>query len=125
MSDIIVWADIPVTDMKRAAAFYEHVTQQPVAMMPGSDDSVAVIGAPGASGPSRVSADLYLGGKPSADGVTIYLGAGGDIDGMVARVTEAGGTIVKEKAFMGDMVGWIAFVLDTEGNRIGIQQPGA
>jgi predicted enzyme related to lactoylglutathione lyase len=25
---------------------------------------------------------------------------------------------------MGDMVGWIAFFEDSEGNRVGIQQPG-
>lgn len=121
MSDIIVWADIPTADLKRAMAFYEHVTKQPVVLMPGAAD-VAVIGNP-AEG-HVVSADLYQGGTPSADGPTIYLGSGGDIDGMLARVVEAGGTIVKEKEFMGDMVGWIAFVLDTEGNRIGIEEMG-
>jgi uncharacterized protein len=120
MSDIIVWADIPTTDLKRAMAFYEHVTKLPVMAMPGAAD-VAVIGNPETSG---VSADLYQGGTPSKDGSTVYLGTGGDIDGMLARVVEAGGTVLKEKEFMGPMVGWIAFVLDTEGNRIGIQQPG-
>jgi predicted enzyme related to lactoylglutathione lyase len=121
MKDIVVWADIPVTDMKRAAAFYSHVTGEPVEVMPGSGDAVAVIGNPD----SRVSADLHLGGKPSHDGPTVYLGSGGDIDGMLARVVEAGGTILDPKAFMGEMVGWIAFFEDTEGNRVGIQQPGA
>jgi len=43
---------------------------------------------------------------------------------MTARVVEAGGTVVQEPQFMGDMVGWIAFFIDSEGNRIGIQQPG-
>ena len=90
--------------------------------MPGGMD-VAVIGNTDADEGMRVSADLYQGGTPSADGPTIYLGAGGDIDGMVARVVEAGGTVLQEKQNMGPMVGWIAFVLDTEGNRIGIQQP--
>ena len=32
--------------------------------------------------------------------------------------------MLQEKKFMGDMVGWIAFIEDTEGNRIGLQQPG-
>lgn len=115
---MIVWADIPVKDLTRASEFYAHVTGSPVTVMPGSSD-VAVIGGP----EDGVSADLYVGGTPSHDGPTVYLGAGGDIDGMVARVVEAGGTVLAEKAFMGDMVGWIAFVEDTEGNRVGIQQP--
>jgi predicted enzyme related to lactoylglutathione lyase len=121
VGDIVVWADIPVSDMKRAVAFYERMTGEPVAMMPGSDDSIAVIGTPD----SRVSADLHLGGKPSHDGATLYFGTGGDIDGMVARAVEAGGKVLDPKAFMGEMVGWIAFLEDTEGNRIGLQQPGA
>jgi hypothetical protein len=116
--NLIVWADIPVKDLKRASGFYAHVTGSPVTVMPGSAE-VAVIG----DSESGVSADLYVGGSPSHDGPTVYLASGGDIDGMVARVVEAGGTVLAEKAFMGDMVGWIAFVEDTEGNRIGIQQP--
>lgn len=123
MADIIVWADIPVSDMARAAAFYGHVTGEQVTIMPGTGDTVAVIGTPGGGGEMRVSADLYVGGKPSHDGPTVYLGTGGDIDGTVARVVEAGGKVLEPKTFRGEMVGWVAFVEDTEGNRIGIQQP--
>ena len=123
MGNPIVWADIPVTDMARASAFYAAVTGRTVAPMPGGGAEVAVIA--GDEGQTNaVSADLFKGGKPSHDGATVYLGAGGDIDGMLVRVSEAGGRILQEKQFMGDMVGWIAFIEDTEGNRIGIQQPG-
>ena len=124
MNDVIIWADIPVLDMKRAAAFYAHITGEQIMMMPGTADTVGVIGTPG-NDEMRVSADLYVGGKPSHDGPTVYLGSNGDIDGMVARVVEAGGTVLEPKKFMGEMIGWIAFFEDTEGNRIGIQQPGA
>jgi uncharacterized protein len=122
MSDIIVWADIPVIDMARAMAFYAAVTGRDVVPMPGSSDTVAVIGQPGGSEGPTVSADLYVGGTPSHDGPTVYLGGGGEIDGMLGRVVEAGGKVLQEKAYMGEVVGWIAFIEDTEGNRIGIQQ---
>jgi predicted enzyme related to lactoylglutathione lyase len=122
LGDIIVWADIPVTDMERAIEFYGHVTGKRVVMMENSKGTVAVIGDPG--GEPGVSADLYLGGTPSHDGARIFLGAHGDIDAMLARVPEAGGTVLKPKEYMGDMVGWIAWVEDSEGNLIGIQQPG-
>jgi predicted enzyme related to lactoylglutathione lyase len=123
MSDIVVWADIPVLDMKRASEFYAHVIGEPVLVMPGTDDGVAVIGTPD----SRVSADLYVGrgAKPSHDGPTVYFGTGGDIDGMLSRVLDAGGKVLRPKEFMGETVGWVAFFEDTEGNRIGVQQPGA
>jgi len=123
MADIIVWADLPVIDLKRASDFYAHVTGEPVMVMPGSNDTVAVIGGPSDDDGMVVSVDLYVGGKPSHDGPTIYFGAKGDIDSMVARVVEAGGKILDEKADMGPMIGWLAFFEDTEGNRVGIQQP--
>jgi len=126
MGNVLVWADIPVLDLERASKFYAHITGGPVVPMEGADGIALIMGnEPG--GPDgdimTVSADLYV-GKPSVDGTTVYFSANDDIDGFVARVKEAGGTVTDEKAFMGPMVGWIAFFLDTEGNRIGVQQPG-
>jgi predicted enzyme related to lactoylglutathione lyase len=71
-----------------------------------------------------VSADLAVGqSTPSTThGPTIYLNSMGDIDGMAARAVEAGGSVLAEKAHM-EMVGWIAYIEDSEGNRIGIHQP--
>jgi predicted enzyme related to lactoylglutathione lyase len=122
MSNAIIWADIPVLDLPRAMRFYEHVTGQPVVQFPGMDD-VAVIGGPSDDNPNMISADLYVGGTPSKDGATVYLNPNGDIDGLLVRVVEAGGEIVQPKAYMGEMVGWIATFLDTEGNKLGVQQP--
>ncbi len=118
---VIVWADIPVVDLERATAFYAHVLGVPVGSPPGMEGHVAVIMG------EAPSADLALstGIAPTTTaGTTVYLGANGDIDGMLARVQEAGGRVLQPKEFMGEMIGWIAFVVDTEGNRIGIQQPG-
>jgi predicted enzyme related to lactoylglutathione lyase len=97
--------------------------------MPGMD-GLALIGmmpregAPPATGQTEpiVSADLYLGGTPGGSGTTIYFSSYGDINGMVARVREAGGEVLEEPTFRGPMVGWVAFFRDSEGNRIGIQQ---
>ncbi|HEY5539853.1 MAG TPA: VOC family protein [Coriobacteriia bacterium] len=123
MGNVIIWADIPVVDLKRAMKFHGHVTGDPVTAMPGRDD-VAVINGSGAEGEMVVSADLYVGGGPGAGGATVYLNTKGDIDGALVRVVEAGGEVLQAKQFMGEMVGWIAFFRDSEGNRIGLQQPG-
>lgn len=123
MSNVIIWADIPVVDLQRAMKFYSHVTGLPVEAMPGSNDTVALIGREGgASG--VVSADLYVGGTPSLVGCTVYLNTQGDIDGMAKRVVEAGGEILREKQYMGPVVGWVLFFKDSEGNRIGLEQMG-
>jgi predicted enzyme related to lactoylglutathione lyase len=128
MPNVIVWADIPATDLERASKFYAHVLGMPMTSPPGME-GVALPGSPPEPGTPppevmTVAFDLYVGDrKPSMDGCTVYLSSGGDIDGMIARVREAGGGILQEKQFMGPMVGWIAFFKDSEGNRIGIQQP--
>lgn len=120
MGDTIIWADIPVRDLKRASAFYAAVTGGPVMPMPEAEDEVALLMSP--DGQGGISADLYTQGTPSKDGVTVYLNTWGDLDAMLARVEPAGGTVLQDKQFMGPMVGWIAFFEDTEGNRIGLQQ---
>jgi len=122
-NDVIVWASIPCTDLDRAAKFYAHVTGHEIFRMPGMEDQVATI--VGEPGEMSVSCDLNTGGKPGVDGPTPYLSAFGDIQGMVARVKEAGGSVLQEPQNMGDMVGWVAFFIDSEGNRMGIQQPSA
>jgi predicted enzyme related to lactoylglutathione lyase len=126
----IVWADIPVSDMDRASKFYAQVLGKSVVGFPGME-GIALIGMTPPAGEAPmprsdepiVSADFYLGGTPSTTGATVYFNADGDINGMVARVREAGGEVLEEPQFRGDMIGWVAFFRDTEGNRIGIQQP--
>lgn len=129
--NIIVWADIPVTDLDRASKFYSQVIGMPVNPMPGAE-GVAIPGSPPAEdGPApestdmTVAFDLYVGGTPSVDGTTIYLSSQGDIAGMLARVRDAGGEVLQEPQDMGPMIGTLAFFKDSEGNRIGLHEPPA
>ena len=128
MGNIIVWADIPVIDLDRASKFYSHVLGMPVGPMPGTG-GVALPQAPpdadAAAGASMVAFDLYVGGAPSTEGTTIYLASMGDIPGMMTRVREAGGEVLQEPQNMGPMIGTLAFIKDTEGNRIGIHEQPA
>ncbi len=58
----------------------------------------------------------------STHGPIIYLSAQDDIDGMLERAVQAGGTIHAPKQDSGQMGGWIALIVDTEGNLIGLSQ---
>ena len=129
MDNVIVWVDIPVSDLKRAAEFYSKVLEMPVNIVPGMD-GIALPGTspqPGQPVPdvSTVAFDLYVGGTPGAAGPTVYLSSKGDFAGILARVRAAGGEVLQEPQDMGPMVGTIAFITDTDGNRIGIHEPPA
>lgn len=120
MANTIVWADIPVTDMDRARAFYGAVLQADITLMDGTDGAVALL--PGGTG--EVTGDLALSEdrRPSADGCTIYLNSNGDAAGMMARALAGGGEVLVPVTFMGEMIGSIGFFKDSEGNRIGVHQ---
>jgi uncharacterized protein len=126
MENLIVWADIPVTDLDRAIAFYGAVLQRPFITVPGMDGIGLPAPDPDASrddpGPMPVAFDLAVMAdhKPSEDGPVIYLESNGDPEGMLQRVTAAGGEVISPVQDMGEMVGRIGFFRDTEGNRIGV-----
>ncbi|MCX6373936.1 MAG: VOC family protein [Actinobacteria bacterium] len=121
MSNTIVWADIPVTDMDRARTFYAAVLQAEIPLMDGANGDVALL--PMERG--EASGDLVRSEnqKPGLTGVTIYLDSKGDPEGMIARAAAAGGKVLTPVANMGDMVGSIGYFADSEGNRIGVHKP--
>ena len=130
MNNLIVWADIPVADLERASRFYSRVLEMPVNSMPGME-GIAVPGSQPAadqmaSQVPTVAFDLYLGGTPGAEGPTVYLSSGGDFAGILARVSDAGGSRSFRSPRTWDRWwGRSAFIKDTEGNRIGIHEPPA
>ncbi len=121
MANTVVWADIPVTDMDRARAFYGAVLQTEIELMEGSGGTVALLPFEG----DEVSADLALGEelRPSTDGCTIYLDGGDDPEGMMERAVVAGGEVLVPVTDMGEMIGRIGAFKDSEGNRIGVHSP--
>ena len=46
-----------------------------------------------------------------------------EIEPVLEKVKEHGGTVVKEKFLIGEGIGWNAFFKDTEGNEIGVYSP--
>lgn len=118
MANALNWFEIPVTDFSRAKTFYERVLDiaiEPMAMGPVtmgmlSSDQNAVGGA-------IVHGD---GGSPSSSGTLVYLNGGDDLAPMLARVEQAGGTIVAPKTEIGNDFGFFAHFIDTEGNKVGL-----
>ena len=112
------WFEIYVQDMPRAKAFYEAVFDAQLSKLespgvelwafPGNMDRY---GAPGAL--------VKMPGFPSgANSVLVYFSCA-DCAVQAAKAAKAGGRIQKEKFSIGQY-GFIALVIDTEGNMIGL-----
>lgn len=121
MGNPVAWFEIPVLDIERASAFYGRVfsvTFQRMEMFgmvmsffPMTDGEYGCAG-------TLVAAPGY---KPSADGVLIYFSSS-DIAATLAAVEAAGGRTIVGETPIGEY-GWIAHVVDTEGNKIGLHKP--
>jgi uncharacterized protein len=115
----VVWFEIPVSDMARAAAFYEAVFRWPVKVENMADGMVmgwfpASETGYGASG-ALVKGEGYV---PTLGGTVIYFSEP-DINGALERVKTGGGNVIVEKTNIG-RYGFYAWFEDTEGNRIGL-----
>lgn len=112
-----VWFEIPVTDMKRAMAFYAEVTGQPLTLDETGPNPMAVF--PIENMQNGVSGHLYP-GKPAPEGVgpTIHLSVPGSLEEAMARVTAAGGKVLSPAIDIPS--GRFAYGLDPDGNSIGV-----
>jgi len=117
----ISWFEIPSTDLSRAQKFYETIfaiqlnpldLQQIKMRMFPLEDMMGVGGA------VCYAEGFY---KPSAsDGPLIYLNANPDVQIVLDRVEAAGGKIMVPKTEISPEYGYMAVIIDSEGNRIGL-----
>lgn len=117
LQSAINWFEIPATDFDRAVRFYSEIYAFD---MPTRDMGHIQMGffqhEPGTgTGGAVVSGE---GCTPSQDGSKLYLNGGTDLLTVLNRVEAAGGTIVAGKKQVALEIGYIAIIVDTEGNRI-------
>lgn len=118
----INWFDLPATDIDRAIQFYSTILDKPVKKdeFNGMPHGIFPSDASGVGGalvlsPNHVPADDR--------GAIIYLNVG-DLDGILSRVEGAGGRVILPKKAIPPQ-GFIAWIRDSEGNRVGLHQPPA
>ncbi|MGX5200543.1 VOC family protein [Aliikangiella sp. IMCC44632] len=119
MQHFITWAEIPVTDLKRAMGFYQSIFNIgfKCERMIGCDYAIFD------TQPELVSGALVLGEgyTPSQEGSISYLNAGEDLGLVVTKIEQLGHTIVIPKTPIGEgECGYFAQFIDTEGNKIGL-----
>jgi len=122
MKSAISWFEIPATDLTRATKFYETIfgvslipmdlANIKMRMFPVEDQMTDIGGAVVDSGGFH---------KPSeTDGPLIYLNGNPDVQKVLDKVERAGGKIIVPKTEISPEYGFMAVIIDTEGNRIGL-----
>lgn len=115
----ISWFEIPATDLNRAQKFYEALFG--INMIPMDMPSMKMRMFPLEDMMGVGGAIIDSGGfhKPSAtEGPLIYLNANPDVQNVLDKVEAAGGKIIVPKTQISPEYGYMAVIIDTEGNRI-------
>lgn len=113
--------EIPATDIKRAINFYEAILDIDIEYieMPGMEMGILPYENQQAIG-VIMKGEGY---EPSAKGVTIYLNGGDDLQVVLEKVEQNGGSILVPKRPHADESGFFALFIDSEGNKMGLHSP--
>lgn len=116
----VTWFDIPVTDMQRAKQFYETIFKTELQLMTFPNGlKIAVFPAheKTITGALAEHKEHYF---PSTHGSLIYLNGNPDLQVILDRVVNAGGKILLSKSLISEHWGYMALLLDSEGNRVAL-----
>jgi len=113
--------EIPSTDIDRSVKFYENLFEIKIEKMEVNGMKMGIFPT---EGQANVGIILQAEGyNPSANGVTIYLNAGDDLQNVLEKVPQNGGKIIIPKTPHADQNGFFAIFTDCDGNRLGLNSP--
>lgn len=114
----MAWVEIPVTDFARAKAFYSKIFDYEMPEMEMGPVRMGILlydAANGGIGGAIVQGQGYV---PSRQGPKVYLNANPDLLAVLGRVADAGGVVTTPKFEVGPGLGFVAGMLDSEGNEV-------
>ncbi len=115
------WFEIPAADINRAKSFYENVFGINMDVQDMMGMQMAFFPSDPMSG--KVSGALVQGPmhKPSQDGSVVYLNANpAGMDTVIERIGQHGGQVVMPKTQITPEIGFMAFFIDSEGNKVAL-----
>lgn len=120
----IHWFEIPVVDLDRAQHFYETLFARSMRREQMGPQELAVFAydQDGIGGALIKSATAP---QPGLEGVLVYLNASPSLDVVLSRASELGAQVLQPKLELPRDIGFIAQIVDSEGNRIGLHSPQA
>lgn len=124
-TNVITWFEIPVLDTARAKQFYEIILDIKMRTLVMQDTNEELTFFPADPNVIQATSGRVTGSltksdtaKPGKEGALIYLNATPDIQQVIDRVVSAGGQVVVKRTAI--PAGFIAVIIDTEGNRVGL-----
>jgi hypothetical protein len=121
--DAIHWFEIPVTDIDRAQRFYETLLSRPMRREQMGPQTLAVFAYDGGIGGALLKSATAP--APGIDGNLVYLNASPSLDAVLARAGELGAKVLLPKLELPGTIGFIAQIVDCEGNRVGLHSAAA
>jgi hypothetical protein len=122
MQNAISWFEIPTTDINRAQHFYETIFG--ITMIPMDLPNIKMRLFPLDDMMTQVGGALVDSGgfhtTSATDGPLIYLNANPDVQHVLDKVVDAAGSIMVPKTEISPEYGFMAVIMDTEGNRIAL-----
>lgn len=121
MKSYISIFEIPATDIARAVGFYQEILGVKIERMDFPDIQMGLL-----PYEEQMVTGVIIKGKdyqPSANGVTIYLNGGENLQTILDKVEANGGKIIVPKTPHADEVGYFAIFHDSEGNKMGLHSP--
>ena len=114
----INWFEIPVTYFERSKTFYETILN--INMTENEMQGYQMGFFPTFMG--KVSGAIVKGEgyEPCTKGSQVYLNCNPDLSEVISKVEAAGGQILVPKTQITPEIGYFAFILDTEGNKIAL-----
>lgn len=118
MKNYVSMFEIPATDISRAIQFYQAVLDINIEKMTVEGMQMGILPYEGQAVKGVIiQAEGYT---PSADGVTLYLNAGENLQAALDKVEKNGGKIIVPKTAHADNSGYFAIFIDSEGNKMGL-----
>jgi uncharacterized protein len=124
-ANAIHWFEIPVVDIDRAQHFYETLLARSMRREQMGPQTLAVFPYDNGKGIGGALLKSDTAPKPGADGPLIYLNAEPSLDRVLARAAELGAEVLLPKLELPRDIGFIAQIVDSEGNRIGLHSATA
>ena len=120
MQTKINWFEIPSSDFARAVKFYESLFDAKLKVEHFGASTIGVFTGPDGDGDGFgcvIKGENYV---PGGDGTVLYLDAGPSIDAVIGRIETSGGQIKIGKTELPQVMGFVAYFIDPEGNRLAL-----